>query len=162
MRRREETAPLVRNVFRRVWTEFYRNEVTYSRNCIDGLICPRPTKPLPPLNLSDSELSTSTLGNWDAWDAAELYEDIPTDTPFAPHASYESCTPAPQCIFLGDDPEVMPFIPFADDPRFDYIDNTTFYDGFAWQCNGQCMHLDSDCESCDSCIFGRFFPYSLW
>lgn len=50
-----------------------------------------------------------------------------------PHRSYEYCTPISRNIFRGDDDDVMPFIPYADDPTFDHVDHTLCYGSFAWQ-----------------------------
>ena len=133
---------LVQTVFRSVWTEFYSKEVEYSQRCIDSLA--RPTrKNAPVLPISES-LASSSLGNWnveasfDPQPPPEPQGDTPCpelepETPFLPYASYESCTPCPHSVYLGDDPEEMPFIPFSDDPCFDYIENASFYDRFAWQ-----------------------------
>lgn len=58
-----------------------------------------------------------------------------------PHKSYEYCTPISRNIFRGDDDDMMPFIPFADDPTFDHVDHTLCYGSFAWQDD-----YDPDCE----------------
>lgn len=50
-----------------------------------------------------------------------------------PHKSYEYCTPISRNIFRGDDDDMMPFIPYADDPTFDHVDHTLCYGSFAWQ-----------------------------
>lgn len=62
---------------------------------------------------------------------------------FAPCPAYEACTPMPTNILQGDDPDDMPFIPFADDPEFDAAEHCSEYDRFAWQVN----NVDPDCES---------------
>jgi hypothetical protein len=58
-----------------------------------------------------------------------------------PHRSYEYCTPISRNIFRGDDDDMMPFIPYADDPTFDHVDHTLCYGSFAWQDD-----YDPDCE----------------
>ncbi|KAG1905918.1 uncharacterized protein F5891DRAFT_942630 [Suillus fuscotomentosus] len=52
---------------------------------------------------------------------------------FEPHKPYEYCTPISRNIFRGDDDDMMPFIPYADDPTFDHVDHTLCYGSFAWQ-----------------------------
>jgi histone-lysine N-methyltransferase EZH2 len=42
------------------------------------------------------------------------------DQPVHPHPPYESCTPISRNLMVGDDPDDLPFIPFADDPTYDY------------------------------------------
>lgn len=42
------------------------------------------------------------------------------DQDFRPHAPYESCTPISRNLMVGDDPDYLPFIPFADDPKYDF------------------------------------------
>ncbi|KAI0062809.1 SET domain-containing protein [Artomyces pyxidatus] len=50
-----------------------------------------------------------------------------------PHAPYEACAPATRNIFVGDDPDHMPFIPFEDDPTFDRDSHMEMYRHLAWQ-----------------------------
>ncbi|TFK49251.1 SET domain-containing protein [Heliocybe sulcata] len=47
--------------------------------------------------------------------------------------SYESNTPASHNIFHGDDPDDMPFVPFADDPFFNAIEHQRHYKNLTWQ-----------------------------
>ncbi|KAH7922106.1 SET domain-containing protein [Leucogyrophana mollusca] len=54
---------------------------------------------------------------------------------FPPHKPYESCSPLPRTIFKGDDADEMPFIPYADEEDFDFLDHTLCYESFAWQSN---------------------------
>ena len=140
-----EVTTLTRTVFKRTWTEFYSKEVQYSQRCIDSLA--RPTTSAPAFPVSKALISDA-FENWDSGlslgsetpPESHLYAtciELDPETPFAPHPSYESCTPCVQSIYLGDDPEEMPFIPFADDPDYDYIENTLFYDRFAWQFRDQ-------------------------
>jgi histone-lysine N-methyltransferase EZH2 len=46
---------------------------------------------------------------------------------------YEICTPAARNIKVGDDPDQMSFLPFADDPAFDWEPYNKEYGSFAWQ-----------------------------
>ncbi|KAF8631530.1 hypothetical protein AX15_002288 [Amanita polypyramis BW_CC] len=51
----------------------------------------------------------------------------------SPCPQYESCTPLSQNASLGDDSPIMPYIPFADDPEFDWIAHCSKYQSLAWQ-----------------------------
>ena len=66
-----------------------------------------------------------------------------TLTEFSPCPAYEACTLMPENILHGDDPNDMPFIPFADDFNFDAVEHCKEYDRFAWQVT----NVDPDCES---------------
>ncbi|RPD53881.1 SET domain-containing protein [Lentinus tigrinus ALCF2SS1-6] len=59
----------------------------------------------------------------------------------APYPRYESCPPINNNILLGDDSNYLPFMPFADDPTFDYHDYLADHKGLAWQEGG---YRDSD------------------
>jgi hypothetical protein len=51
-----------------------------------------------------------------------------------PSPQYEACTPLDQNIYLGDDSSDMPFLPFADDPRFsDWKSHSDEYKTLSWQ-----------------------------
>ena len=50
-----------------------------------------------------------------------------------PYSAYEGCTPISRNIFLGDDSDHLPFIPFADDPGFDWAENAEFFTYLAWE-----------------------------
>lgn len=54
----------------------------------------------------------------------------PTMVPFP---RYESCTPLATAIFKGDDDDNMPFIPFADDSRFDQDSCQEQYAKLLWE-----------------------------
>ena len=79
-------------------------------------------------------------------DGIETFEevtkaDVTTLTEFAPCPDYESCTPMPANVLQGDDSDDMPFIPFADDPKFDSVEHCKEYSRFAWQV----INVDPDC-----------------
>ena len=46
---------------------------------------------------------------------------------------YESCSPTYTQILHGDDPNDMPFMPYADDHVFKHADYTAEHSYFAWQ-----------------------------
>ena len=52
--------------------------------------------------------------------------------PFPPYPSYNACTPLSRNIMVGDDPDKLPFLPFADDPTYDYELDIGHYSYFAW------------------------------
>ena len=160
----EETTALVRTVFRTVWSNFYRNEQLYSQQSINALArSQRPlssTGTLPPHfhqldahpQISGEKLECFTVYGPDSdQQPSQLPVEyvVASEFPFSPHPPYESCTPCSQSIFLGDDPEEMPFIPFADDPHFDHVAHTLHYDHFAWQPDKKrdTHSCDPDCKS---------------
>ncbi|TFY80287.1 hypothetical protein EWM64_g3723 [Hericium alpestre] len=46
---------------------------------------------------------------------------------------YEGCAPLDRSIFIGDDADHMPFVPFADDSSFDHLEHMEHYSHLAWQ-----------------------------
>ncbi|KAI6026383.1 hypothetical protein BKA83DRAFT_27762 [Pisolithus microcarpus] len=49
------------------------------------------------------------------------------------HPTYESCSPSLRNTFKGDDDDNMLFIPYADDPSFNQVDHSSWYESFSWQ-----------------------------
>ena len=64
--------------------------------------------------------------------------------PFRPHPPYESCTPISRNLMVGDDPNELPFIPFSDDPSYNYHVDIEEYKYFRWQ--SPTLKLDQDCN----------------
>ncbi|KAF9074813.1 hypothetical protein BDP27DRAFT_1257959 [Rhodocollybia butyracea] len=60
---------------------------------------------------------------------------ITLEIPFEPTPLYTNCTPVSSNQFTGDDSSYMPFLPFADDPSFDWKEYCKTYKYFAWQSN---------------------------
>ena len=56
---------------------------------------------------------------------------MPQGIPACPQ--YEACTPLDQNIKLGDDPDALGFLRFADDPAFDLMDYANGYECLSWQ-----------------------------
>jgi len=53
--------------------------------------------------------------------------------PFLPHPLYESCTPISRNLMVRDNPNDLPFIPFSDDPSYNYHVDIEEYKYFRWQ-----------------------------
>ncbi|KAI6032780.1 hypothetical protein F5J12DRAFT_712950 [Pisolithus orientalis] len=49
------------------------------------------------------------------------------------HPPYESCSPSPRNVFKGDDDDKMVFIPYSDDPSFNQVEHSSWYESFSWQ-----------------------------
>lgn len=58
------------------------------------------------------------------------------------YPAYECCTSTSRSVMVGDDPNYMPFLPFADDPTFNHQDLMDEYKFFSWQRPNQ----DPNCE----------------
>jgi hypothetical protein len=65
--------------------------------------------------------------------------------PFRPHPPYESCTPISRNLMVGDDPNDLPFIPFSDDPSYNYHVDIEDYKHFRWQSPN--LKQDQDCNA---------------
>lgn len=163
----------IRAVYKRVWEEYYEWDTTYTssnllltttqteekkakRTSHFRLHSITPSNessswPLPDAT-ADNACTTAdneafTLHRF-ADDGSQALEevvgaDVLTLTEFAPCPEYEACTPMPANILQGEDSTDMPFIPYADDPKFDAAENCEDYDRFAWQV----INADPDCES---------------
>ena len=97
-------------------------------------------------NLSDDDLPF-TVTNFDKNRITEEYtligESTFLDHPFRPHPPYEVFMPVTRNLMVGDDPNDLPFIPFADDPSYDYSLDIEEHKYFRWQR----PHVDSESMS---------------
>ncbi|KAK0466156.1 uncharacterized protein EV420DRAFT_1510194 [Desarmillaria tabescens] len=73
--------------------------------------------------------------------------EIPVPVDFEPHPPYVSCTPASrsaekETFDLTLSAESLPFIPFADNPKFPLAEYLAYYESFEWQVD----FVDPDAE----------------
>lgn len=156
-----QTTTLVRSVYISVWLAFYDWEREYSRRSIQGLATCSPHHTASNLSRVKSttvgdSLSDSNHGSDEKteyfhivdYDRAKWPRKLHPDTINVPSSSmsrlsYESCTPTSRNIMTGDDSSNLPFIPHADDPRFEMEEHLCQYKTFFWQKSIR----DPDCKS---------------
>lgn len=150
----ENTTALVRDVFNQVWTAFYEWETEYSRQKLQTLRLDVHSDPSPTASSAldrDFEIDDTLSKGGSAGsilvidyvpgirkptpqrvavDVVDVSGDLSLFEPF-----YESGPLAIRSIMTGDDPSAMKFIPFADDPSFDPVDNIDKHARFSWQVN---------------------------
>lgn len=63
--------------------------------------------------------------------------EMPSEVAMDPTPSYEYCAPITRSRYKGDDDNYMEFVPFADDPDFDFqqYDEDHYWHIYAWQRN---------------------------
>jgi hypothetical protein len=162
-----ETRALAFGVYREVWDEFNKWKVENSERQLLLL-----QKPLPPPGAAeDALLEAFDMRDREPGEVEIVYlcdseDDIPhhpdgstvlmcetvhlqLPPDFAPHPRYESCTPAVQSIKFRpgsaaeDEIDVLPFVPYTDDPTFDTKAYLGLFSFFAWEYLGDpdSMHL---------------------
>jgi hypothetical protein len=151
---------VVRFVFRSVWEEFYDWEATYCQSAIkslglslhaphtsDVITLPRTHSrngqrtniilPVPPQSLfpatDQPDISCLDYTQEDSPVAARSVVEVINVPKLSAFPVYESVTPTTRSIHHGDDDDSMAFIPYADEPDFDALDNTLQYGSFSWQ-----------------------------
>ncbi|KAH9059795.1 hypothetical protein EDB87DRAFT_1562822 [Lactarius vividus] len=153
----EENRALGFQVYKEVWDEFNKWK---PENCKQQLLLLQ--KPLPPpAVVEDALLEASNLRDGEPGEVEIIYlcdseDDIPLHpggstvlmcetihlelpTDFTPHPRYESCTPAVQSIAFRpgssaeDELDILPFVPYADDPTFDAKGYLGTFEWFAWE-----------------------------
>src|ERR1700722_5113182 len=156
----DEPKSLVSSVFRTVWSDFYAWEHPYCQRIINALSCPsKPTFEQPALGFDTAAVitvepnSTSEGDSFSVWNYSSvprLETRLPVETitcfQFHPHPPYESCTPCSRSIFLGDDPDDMPFLPLGGDGAFEHVDHMSDHETLSWQQAWQdpeCMYVES-------------------
>ena len=150
------TTALVKSVFRDVWTEFYVWEKKYCRDTLASLAKNRPTNTRHAN--SSSAARKQRLDDIKAkleecmQDEVELSDDDIEAPAVQPYPSYEASAPISSNIWRGDDSPLMPFIPYADEPDFNYAANWAKYDKFAWQKHPNTDDPDSKASSVQNAL----------
>lgn len=72
------------------------------------------------------------------------------------HPPYESCSPSPRNVFKGDDDDNMVFIPYSDDPSFNQVEHSLWYESFSWR-----EDFDPDWTQCKSSFWRPRIGYIL-
>ncbi len=153
----QEDNEVVLNLFRAAWYEYFSWEPLHCSEKLSSirahhtldrdarLVVLNSLEDDSPANIeeSDGARDTDTALSFTYYDLSSSHEPehrpirpevVPAvDTLPAPYPFYESCTPINANILHGDDPNYLPFIPFADDPTFDYRDYMYDHKGLAWQ-----------------------------
>lgn len=155
---------LVNSQFKTIWKEYYNSESEVCARTLSPLFVVKPARPRrlsvsttevatqgmhsnsiaeTGTNSNDTDLSLYTPAD-EQW--SSLSVDIETIVDInlpSPCPAYESCAPLQQNILYGDDPNFMPFLPYADDQNFDSADHALEYNALSWQES----YRDSDSES---------------
>lgn len=141
---------LVLEVYRSVWEEYSEWSDYYNASTLKSLEAPAPRFSLDLLiDLEETDSTDSTPLSYDndlKFSFSELNSDgstideyvistnvVTVDQSFRPHPPYESCTPITRNLMVGDDPDTLPFIPFVDDPKYDYRLYAEEHSHFRWQ-----------------------------
>jgi histone-lysine N-methyltransferase EZH2 len=157
----QETAALVRGVYKATWQDFYTWENDHCRQTLLSLArnIPRSTgieaSGFSGRDSSAAATNTEKTTEDDGFTVHDYSSDTPkvsslfvetvhVTPPFKACPPYEICTPASRNIYVGDDFEEMPFIQLADDPTFNHLLHTADYARFEWQLSNR----DPDCKSC--------------
>lgn len=72
--------------------------------------------------------------------------------------SYEACTPISRNLMVGDDSDFLPFIPYSDDPSYDYSYDIDEHKFFAWHQPNR----DPDCIVFNSFLNLFFYFWSSY
>lgn len=156
----QESVNLTRTVFRDVWNNFYDWENAYCQGVINSLSQPSgaargscdffrsaDSSAEKPMTQStnklhapqkSSEVQVTEVTCWDhrrrsSMSPTRITADVVSIPEFSPYLEYESVTPTSRSIFQGDDDDSMAFIPYPEDPTFDFFDHTYEYKTFSWQ-----------------------------
>lgn len=138
-------------VYRSLWAEFYSWEQAFCSQTLERLSNPG----FRPRSLPDEKDTISIYGLPVVSSSSEqelfTYQDISPDSTVTvkftlcpnpkiveakslePCAGYTACTPASTNIILKEDPSLLPFIPYADDPLFGMDDYLSRFGWFTWQ-----------------------------
>ena len=139
------TKALIYSVYEDVWKDFYDWENQYCNTILRFLDTES--------TIHEDE-TADFLGSesWDGLRASSIYESVQvleyikqgpvksikksytiTAPVVEPHDAYESCSPTDRSIFVGDDADELPFLPFADDPSFNVKNYCEQFTAFAWE-----------------------------
>ncbi|KIJ96321.1 hypothetical protein K443DRAFT_635499 [Laccaria amethystina LaAM-08-1] len=152
---RSQTADLVCRVSETVSSEFYAWDINYCQETFRSLLVKAPASPRYPTKETEAahaqkarkgkgrsrpkraeeefEIFDITDGPEGCTSTIVPVKVVKLDEALKPHTSYEACTPLMQSISVGDDPHLMPFMSFSDDPEFDYMSYNEQHKFFLWQ-----------------------------
>ncbi|KAL0062283.1 Histone-lysine N-methyltransferase setd7 [Marasmius tenuissimus] len=155
------TTSLVKSTYRDAWARFYEWDEEDSRNTLKSLRATSARRnrlpmhdelrPESGLQSSGSPLTEEAFSivEYDEQNGTEtvtvgrIQGKDPTDGVYR-NLSYDSCTPISRNIQVGDDSDTLAFLPFADDPTFDWKDFVDQHAYCAWQ---EPSRMFSPCES---------------
>jgi hypothetical protein len=180
----EKIRSIVFSVYQTVWDEFHAFEYTSSEQYLRGLAGQKKKTHVKHnycfgLNevgnyTSNTALSLDGRGVPDEDEVFTVYSfsessDLPVFSStlqviscprledfFIPLPTYESTQAIPRNIHHGDDPDALPFIPFADDTNFNYRNYVQDHKSLLWQSNPRSpdgMFADTDIEESNSNCF---------
>ena len=150
---RRDTRSLIESVYREVWNEFYAWEQPYSARVIASLAGTSDRqKVLDVTSRADSEslcdlvvdpqtrpsepIVVETYNEDGSVTVTEVpCEELPIYDDMAPHPSYDHCTPMIHSVSFSAEerPDLIAFIPYADDPEFPLEEYAQEFAEFAWQ-----------------------------
>ena len=136
----ESTTTLVSSVFRQVWQEFYDWKEGYCHDALNSLASDL-GECLTNQRVAESSRASRNQHLLEVKAKMEkcLQDDLEVTTEevvapeIRPYSTYEACAFIQNNIWKGNDSPRMPFIPYADEPGFDYMEHSAKYDAFAWQ-----------------------------
>ncbi|ETW75672.1 hypothetical protein HETIRDRAFT_422355 [Heterobasidion irregulare TC 32-1] len=154
---RRDTRSLIESVYREVWNEFYAWEQPYSARVIASLagtsdrrkvldvtsqagseslcdlVVDPQTRPSEPIVVETYNEDGSVTVTEVPCEELPIYDDM------TPHPSYDHCTPMIHSVSFSAEerPDLMAFIPYADDPEFPLEEYAQEFAEFAWQDNSR-------------------------
>ncbi|KAJ3543173.1 hypothetical protein NM688_g5891 [Phlebia brevispora] len=154
-----DVTSIVRNVFLAVWDEYFTWEQTTSADTLSSLgsdfagnsegnsefeilLSQTPLQPAPPVQppeelfIDEEEYTVYDIGSSEKRSASRTMVSKIVWLPqsdFLPIDPYEACVPTYRVILHGDDPNDLPFVPYADEPDFDATPYVLEHKRFAWQ-----------------------------
>ena len=145
----------VLSVYKSVWEEYSLWSDQHNASTLELLNAPFRNAPCWNLDGENPDLSFhgSTSGNSQLFTSTSFDSDGNTIeiavavtsltlAPFQPYPPYESCTPISRNLMVGDDSDALPFMPFSDDPTYDFNFDIEEYKYFLWQQE----EIDPDCK----------------
>lgn len=115
---------ITRHMHRAVWGEYFAWETSMCSSALQGLrknaLFQQETE-----DFLESEGTHAT--------SSDRLNHVLPESVVVPTDPYESCLPAYRQILYGDDPDDMPFLPYADDTSFNSAGYIAEHNRFAWQ-----------------------------
>lgn len=145
----------VLSVYKSVWEEYSLWSDQHDASTLESLNAPLHNSPCWNVGAENPDVSvrgsdgdhlfafTSFNSDGHAIEIRDVAVGLLTLAPFQPHSPYESCTPISRSLMVGDDSDALPFMPFSDDPMYDFNFDIEEYKYFRWQ--QEEMH--PDCKS---------------
>ncbi|KAF9474449.1 SET domain-containing protein [Pholiota conissans] len=152
---KRSTGSFCRSILESTWGEYMSWNAEYCQNTLDNLCTSTYQRSTIPSVDSTPHYASPVTSNTEVFHITDFDDDSATTNSYSTTASheticeavkaysaYDACTPISRNLMHGDDPDYLPFIPFSDDPQYEFEYDNDHHKFLEWQK----VRMDPDSE----------------